>query len=136
MNCCGRKDLPTALCIKCTLKNLSRRKFGNSDRWHELEMLLKGQNERCAVTGVKIQIGVNASLDRIIPENRGGSNRCKNLRWVHIVVNRIKNDMTDSEMLQWCQRIVKSKNLINRRASGVAYAIYGKSKFWPSGFRA
>lgn len=69
------------------------------------------QNRKCALSGVPIwfpprtnrpQEG-NASLDRI-DSSRGYI--LDNIQWVHKVVNRMKMDLTESEFLEWCGRLV------------------------------
>lgn len=113
INCAGQKDATNSICDRCTLKTLARRKLGDRSRWRFLERLLAKQRGLCAVTGVPIKIGCNASLDRITPENRGGSNSSANLRWVHLVVNRMKNDMLDQELLDWCRLITANSERLS-----------------------
>jgi 5-methylcytosine-specific restriction endonuclease McrA len=61
------------------------------EQWHE-------QGGRCAITGLLLTPGVNASVDHILPVARGGGNDIANLRFVHTAVNRLKLTMTDDEL--------------------------------------
>ena len=109
---CGRKAQPgRSQCIKCVVTDAARRKLGDPSRFSELLRLFENQKGLCAISRVPIRIGFNASVDRIIPVNRGGTNAADNLRWVHIVVNRMKYDMLDVEFSSRCALIIKSKTL-------------------------
>ena len=80
-----------------------------------MQELLEKQNFKCALTGEDIIMdhlntakrGRNtwntASLDRI--DSSKGYTR-DNVQWVHKQVNLIKQDLTEEELLYWCERIV------------------------------
>lgn len=67
------------------------------------------QNKKCALTGVEIYFGEKrqnpstASVDRI-DSNKGYIKG--NVRWVHRIVNIMRNTMSDKELIQWCNLIV------------------------------
>lgn len=56
------------------------------------------QGGRCAITGVLLVPGRDASLDHIEHVSRGGSNERSNLRFIHVALNRLRGTMTDEEM--------------------------------------
>jgi hypothetical protein len=114
-SCGGAKHNSRSLCKKCVIKNIATKGLQDRSRWTELSELYESQNGCCAVTGKSIELGTgDASLDHIIPTSRGGGNELGNLRWVHITVNRMKNDMLDSEFLEWL-------DIVRTGLSGVLY---------------
>lgn len=73
---------------------------------------LVDQQWKCALTGVDIKFAVNlrdsrleqtASLDRI--DNTRGY-QLGNIQWLHKKVNIMKNIMDQSELIDWCRKIV------------------------------
>jgi CRISPR/Cas system Type II protein with McrA/HNH and RuvC-like nuclease domain len=76
--------------------------------WNELEALYNKQNGRCALSGVPITIGENASLDHIIPRAKGGTNTIDNYQWVHSDVNMMKNAFPVKRFIEWCSLIARN----------------------------
>ena len=77
------------------------------DAWN---LFLK-QNKKCAITGKEIHFAFNsvvrngtASLDQIIA---GKGYIVGNVQWVHRVVNRLKWDLEQSQLIEWCRAVVK-----------------------------
>lgn len=83
-----------------------------------LWQLFVTQGQRCALTGVELQLtakrtrervahrlcSINtASLDRIDPALGYVEG---NVRWVHKVINRMRMDLSDEEFRTWCRRVV------------------------------
>lgn len=66
----------------------------------------------CALTGKQMTRGDSASLDHIVPTARGGSNDPSNLRFVCLVVNRMKSDQLDAELLDNCRLILSYAELL------------------------
>ncbi len=75
-----------------------------------------GQSKKCAITGVELKLPVRkednksenlASLDRI--DNTKGYVE-GNVRWLLWKVNRMKWDMTDDELYNICDLIIRNKN--------------------------
>jgi len=126
LNCGGKAEPGRSQCARCVVTQTARKKLGDPSRATELLGLFLNQRGRCAISGVQISIGLNASVDRIIPINRGGTNDSSNLRWVHVVVNRMKNDMLDVELSSWCALISKSKTIDHT-------AVAPRLRSWPSG---
>jgi hypothetical protein len=79
------------------------------------ELFLK-QDRRCVLTGIlltfansyegKEAILQTASLDRI-DSNIGYINT--NVQWVHKAINKMKNSLSDEDLIEWCQRVVEHK---------------------------
>ncbi len=51
----------------------------------------------CAISKVALIAGKTAELDHIIPVTKGGDSTIKNLRFIHISLNRMKQNMLDDE---------------------------------------
>lgn len=114
-SCSGMNDGITSMCSRCSFKSIARKTLGDSKRWVEISILFKSQNGKCAVTGLPIKIGEGtASLDHIIPQSgEDGTHDIKNLRWVHIKFNKLKQAMTDSELLDFITLVLKNKRNLN-----------------------
>jgi 5-methylcytosine-specific restriction endonuclease McrA len=70
---------------------------------------LKAQNYRCAYTGEMIVLGVNDSLDHIMPISRFPHLRSdpNNVEWVTRRVNCLKWDSTPEEFLKTARLVVE-----------------------------
>jgi len=77
--------------------------------------LLKKQNGRCALSGVKmtciLEKGIvhytNASIDRIVPACEGGKYEKGNIQLVCKAVNQWKGIMENDEFIDWCKKIAR-----------------------------
>ena len=67
---------------------------------------LEQQGYRCAITGEVLVPAVNASLDHIVPQSKGGSHDIDNLQWVIKDVNRARHNLSLSEFIDLCRRVV------------------------------
>lgn len=103
VRCSGENDMPVGmqpLCADCWFKNRSKWSTGTSANWIALKSLMEDQGYRCAYTGIDLVIGVNASIDHIIPVSAGGKREVKNIQWVDGLINRMKTNMSHDEFLQ------------------------------------
>lgn len=115
----------------CQIRNAAKRRnleFSVSGEY--LWELYLQQNKRCALTGVLIDFGKpgkkgirkahmggvapTASLDRI---DSGKAYVPGNVRWLHKTVNKIRWELSDDELLSWCNLILEH----TRSTYGVAY---------------
>lgn len=74
--------------------------------------LFLNQDRKCALTGIVLVFAKSyegeaakiqtASLDRIDSSKAYTED---NVQWVHRVVNRLKNNMSDPELILWCQAV-------------------------------
>lgn len=92
-------------CEKCWLKYSARRNTGSIENWQHIKELLIKQNYKCPYTNKELVLGLNASMDHIVPKSRGGANSLDNLQWVDKKVNSIKLDMTHDEFIELCTNI-------------------------------
>lgn len=103
---CGHQEIiinpdRISVCKKCILQRLSLEHLGTSKKWEELEQLFDKQNI-CPYTKIQLILGVNISIDHIIPKSRGGTNSIDNLQFVYygdFDVNRMKGDLTNDEFI-------------------------------------
>ena len=85
------------------------------------------QDYKCAVTGVEMVIGIgkgrshyNMSLDRVIPEKGYVKD---NVRFVCHIINTMKQDLSDDELLTWGKLLVaglQAKHILVTNSSPVA----------------
>jgi 5-methylcytosine-specific restriction endonuclease McrA len=84
-----------------------------SSLWEGLRDKLIAQNYRCAYTGKALILGVNASVDHILPVARFPQliSDLHNIEWVDLQVNQMKRDLTRDEFLSSiCQILEYSQN--------------------------
>jgi len=67
---------------------------------------LQRQQFRCALSGVLMEPD-DASLDHIVPLSKGGEHNMDNVQVVHKDVNRMKGQMSQEEMVNWCRKIAQ-----------------------------
>ena len=60
----------------------------------DLLELWNEQQGQCYITKVTLVPGKTASLDHVIPLSRGGENEKDNLKFAHIAINCMKQDLT------------------------------------------
>ena len=120
--CSNNAAIGHTICQSCLDKERVRRRnhlwetyaknyLGDTNRSQELKDILNKQNGKCAYSGLPITIGVNASLDHIIPKSKGGSNDVTNLQWTTKYVNKMKSDMEAQEFISLCRLIVENHPL-------------------------
>jgi hypothetical protein len=98
--CCGDEpSIGGKLCRTCVLRNAARVHFGTTKRWKDLDELFTRQNGTCPYTGKNLTIGIDASVDHIIPKSRGGSLGTENMQWVFAPVNFMKHNLLEEEFL-------------------------------------
>ena len=80
-------------------------RLGSTKYWENLQTLLKTQNYKCAITKDNISFESGIELDHILPTSKGGLNDLANVRWVTKEANRLKGNLTDSELKALCSKI-------------------------------
>lgn len=101
------------LCTVCLFKKYSDHATGVTKHWKFLQDLLSVQDYKCPYTGETIVFGLNASIDHIIPrthKNYPGDNDLNNLCWTTQKTNLIKNNMDKSELILFCEAVIKHIN--------------------------
>lgn len=98
-----------AVCETCYLKGTAAKAMGNVKLWGILKEKLVAQNYRCAYTGVPLVLGVNDSVDHILPRSRFPElvGDPTNIEWTTGQVNLAKRDLTRDEFLELVKQIVR-----------------------------
>lgn len=94
---CDTPRVGAKLCLVHYLQFTCKFHLGTTKRYKELEELFFRQNGRCPYTNNILTLGIDASIDHIIPKSRGGSKEIENLQWVYYKVNFMKGDMLNEE---------------------------------------
>ena len=68
--------------------------------------IAKKQKCKCALTGEKLT-RKNISVDHIIPISKGGLNVASNVQLVTLHANKVKNNMSNTELLEFCYQLIK-----------------------------
>ena len=105
---CRQPKLPhSQLCEKHFFARVATSTLKNRTLASGLARLWKLQKGKCYLTGRVLELGVNASLDHIIPQCNGGPiSSLKNVRWCDINANFLKRGQSLSELLQLCKEIL------------------------------
>lgn len=108
-NQCGKETIKGKnQCEKHYLMTTSRTALGTQKYWKDLKNLIQKQNHKCSLTGDVISFESDIDLDHIIPKTRRGKNELSNVRWVTRQANRLKNNLTDSELKELCKKILQT----------------------------
>lgn len=109
LTCKSRKIHQGFSCYQCLLRKIAGFNFGKPARWEELHRLFESQNGKCYYTGDSIEIGVNASLDHILPVSRFPSRKhdITNVCWTTRQMNSFKSDSTIDELVLICKIIME-----------------------------
>lgn len=96
-------------CQTCYLKTASSRHFNTVQKWKELLDILIKQNYICPYSGDIIVLGINDSVDHILPQGKypEKSKEITNIQWVSRKINKMKNDNTDKEFIEFITIIYK-----------------------------
>ena len=100
---CTGKDKKQVVCEICLWKQCASRRLGAAKRWVELKELLERQKV-CPYTGTELKVGVNISVDHIVPKAAGGKNDITNIQFVYcndvFDVNRMKGEMSHVDFIE------------------------------------
>ena len=107
---CGNPTLPNAqTCEKHYLQDVASNRMGSTRYWTDLKRIWDEQIGKCAYSDEKLVLGVNASLDHIVPISQRPDLKSdvSNVQWVSRRMNVIKNDLTESEMYALFKSVLK-----------------------------
>jgi 5-methylcytosine-specific restriction endonuclease McrA len=72
----------------------------------DLWKIARKQKMVCALTG-ELLTRDTISIDHIVPRSKGGRNVPSNIRFTTRDINWFRRTMTDSDLLEMCQKVVK-----------------------------
>lgn len=103
------KDRCDSFCERCYFKKTSTDCLKTARHAELLGQKLKTQKYRCAYTGEKIVLGLNDSLDHILPISKFPELRHdpENTEWVTRKVNCMKWDSTRDEFIATAYAVVR-----------------------------
>jgi hypothetical protein len=109
-NCLNTATIKTSqyhICDLCYCKSVSRSRLGTSNYAQQVLDKLKEQDYKCPYTKIELELGVNCSLDHILPVSRfpDKANDLDNVEWVTRHVNTAKNNMTPEEFISFIKLI-------------------------------
>lgn len=104
-----RPDVMMRLCEVCYLKQTSCSRFGSVEHWKMLKDKLESQNYCCVYTGDKLILGVNDSVDHILPRSRYPELTLdlNNIQWTTRVINTMKLNLLECEFLTEIKKVVE-----------------------------
>jgi hypothetical protein len=103
------------VCLKCWWLQKAT-SVGGSIQIQPLQDIWNKQDGKCALSGLELIPGTNASIDHIIPKSKGGTNDISNLQWVLTIINSGKLDLSDDEFIKLCEAVVShNKNKLNHQ---------------------
>ena len=105
---CGKPRFGNVImCKKHFLMDRSRIAMKSQKYWKDIEEIFNRQEGRCYYTGIKIELGVNASIDHKIPRccNKPEVYTLKNLVWCYLDINVMKNKFEHDEFIDICRII-------------------------------
>ena len=121
------KDARYKIMKKCVIGDLSKGHWSNiinNAKSRNLPVMITpkdvweiwlSQNGKCALTGIDLNLKscdeITASLDRI-DSNQGYI--LSNVWWIHKDLNMMKNRMSMTEFIKWCELIVRNNNEAKR----------------------
>lgn len=103
---CGQKKLDNhSSCYDCYFSYITKRLGGRSKKFgFKLKEKFEKQNGQCIYTGKQLILGLNASIDHIIP---GKDHSIDNLQFVDRQINSMKTNMSHEEFLDMCNLILE-----------------------------
>lgn len=125
---CGRNPVLPAMkgknwsfCERCYFKKTSVDCLKTAKHAELIGQKLKDQNYRCAYTGEQITLGLNDSLDHILPISRFPelARDPSNVEWVTRKVNCMKWDSTRDEFIATAYAVVRHFESSDRKSDNV-----------------
>jgi len=98
---CGYGDVPGKVYSKLK-RDASKRSIYFAITIEEINNQYQYQHKLCALTGIPLKFGVDASVDRI---NSDFGYQLDNIQIVHKDLNMMKKDMPNEAFISWCKLV-------------------------------
>ncbi len=107
--CSNEKLENQKTCTTCYLKVMSKNNLNDRSLHVQLYNKLIEQDFKCYITGRELVLGLNASLDHVIPRSKDKelSKKIDNLKWCDKSVNFVKRDLTIDEFISLCRDVIE-----------------------------
>lgn len=99
----GFKDVPGKVFSRLR-RGAEQRGFIFEITLEDIQETYEAQNKVCALSGLSISFGKDASIDRI--DSKIGYTK-NNIQIVHKALNLLKRDMPDEEFIEWCMLVAR-----------------------------
>lgn len=101
------------VCAICYLKVLAKNNLNSRELGEKLYLKLIEQDYKCYLTGNDIEIGVNASIDHVIPRSKNPDlqHDIDNIKWCDKRVNLMKKDLLIDEFFEICKKVIAHNDL-------------------------
>lgn len=96
---CGK-----TLCASCSWSLVLKRARITDE---QATKILENQKYKCALSGIKLIKGINASPDHIIPKSQSGTYDISNVRFVDKNINYARRDLLDEDFIQMCKNVIE-----------------------------
>lgn len=109
VECDGPSVQRNTRCEKHIVAQAASSIFGKRSMAEALWLKFEAQGRRCHYTGLPIAIGVDASIDHVLPKATRPdlAESLDNLVWCHRRLNLCKRDLTGDEFIQLCRMVVR-----------------------------
>lgn len=110
---CTRERLPHSnnFCEDCYYRDVAYHAIGSGTKSiiEALRQKMIDQDYKCPYTNVPLILGLNASLDHMMPKSRFPelARDINNLEWVSADINQSKHDRTPDEFVALCAKIIQ-----------------------------
>ena len=94
-------------CQECYLRHAAASQFSSAKLWTILLDKLEAQQWQCVYSGDKITLGLNDSMDHIIPKSIRPDliKDPSNIQWVTRIINKIKHNLTHDEFVAMIEQM-------------------------------
>lgn len=106
--CKNKKMINQKTCTICYLKVMAKNNLNDRSLHEKLYEKLVEQDFKCYMTGRELVLGLNASVDHVIPRSKNEelSKKIENIKWCDKRVNFVKRELTLDEFINLCRDVV------------------------------
>jgi 5-methylcytosine-specific restriction endonuclease McrA len=108
---CGKSNAleHNRACPVCYFKQASQSLFGTKCEHDAIRGIWEQSKGVCPYTGLQLTLGLDATIDHIVPHSLGGPTVVENLQWVHKKANQAKWNYMEEEFLELVRLIASNR---------------------------